>query len=90
MWIKTDSMWDSEDGYLTGRYPSVPPEGVTIMTTDGVSYFPLYYIMSGEYRWINYSDELDEEIPLPFEPTHWMSMENFKVWERDKKIEELL
>jgi hypothetical protein len=89
MWIEVKTMWDSQAGYLTGKYLA-PPEGVTVMTTDGTSYFPLWYLMSGSYRWVNYSDELDKELPLPFEPTHWMTMENFKIWERDKKIDQLL
>jgi hypothetical protein len=58
-----DKVWkyDEPDG--------MPPEGITVMTSDGDHYHTMYYIMSGEYRWINIVN--DDEAPLPFIPTKW-------------------
>lgn len=66
MWfdMNDDKVWKF------GEPDGMPPEGVTVLTTDGNNnYHKLYYIMSGEYRWINRVD--DEEAPLPFIPTKW-------------------
>jgi hypothetical protein len=78
-WIK----FDNDD------YKTYPPEGETVMTTDGNSIYPLWYLWSSEYRWMNDLDENDEEIPLPFQPIHWMKLEDYKAFERDNKIDEL-
>lgn len=80
MWIKFDN-----DILYT-----LPPEGVDVMTTDGESVAILYYLCSSEYRWINLSEELDDEIPLPFQPTHWMTLEDYKIYQRETKIDYLL
>ena len=72
------------------NYTTYPPEGETVMTSDGHKYYPLYYIWSSEYRWANYSSDIDDEISLPFEPTHWITFEDFKIFLRDLTIDGLL
>lgn len=75
------------------NYKTYPPEGETVMTSDGHKYYPLYYIWSSEYRWVNYLSEGDDLLnimPLPFEPTHWISIDDFKTFVRDHNIDKLL
>lgn len=69
---------------------NVPPEGETVMTTDGKSVAPLWYLYSSEYRWVNYSDDLDCEASLPFNPTHWMPMNEYTQYLRGEKLNKIL
>ena len=81
--------WVRMDGdivWTNGLKIGMPPEGVTVMTTDGENIYDMYYLMSSEYRWINIVD--DDEAPLPFEPTHWRFITINEI--RDRKIDSLL
>lgn len=86
MWIKIDS----------NDYKTFPKEGKLVMTTDGKDVFPAWYTYqhspfwtSGEYRWINLEDKT-EQITLPFEPTHWMEMEDWDILKREMKINQII
>lgn len=81
MWfdINHDKVWKF------GEPDGIPPEGHTVLTTDSNNhYHPMYYIMSGEYRWINIVD--DDEAPLPFTPTKWrfISLPENLIYGEDK------
>ncbi len=52
----------------------IPPEGIDVMTYNGYDNHIMYFLASGEYRWMNIID--DEEVPIPFEPTHWRFLTN--------------
>jgi len=80
MWIKIDS----------NDYKTFPNEGETVMTTDGKVVFPLWFIKSGEYRWINLDDKTEQEEPLPFQPTHWMGMSDWDILQRERKINQII
>lgn len=67
-----------------------PPEGITVVITDGELVDTAYFLWSSEYRWVKIDDGLDDEVDLPFEPTHWMFVDDYKVYCREQKIEEIL
>jgi hypothetical protein len=73
-----------------------PPEGYDVMTTDGNQEAIMWYLMSSEYKW-NFQDPQDSDNfftdnhpQFPFQPTHWMSLEDYKVYKRDKQLESIL
>ena len=72
IWIKLNPNFVWKYSYSEG----IPPEGIDVMTTDGTNYYIMYYLHSGEYRWINIVD--DDEYPIPFEPTHWRFLNEYE------------
>jgi hypothetical protein len=82
------------------NYKTYPPEDEIVMTSNGHKYYPLCYGWVGtnmegivEYAWIDLSSEGDDLLnimPLPFEPTHWISIDDFKTFVRDHNIDKLL
>jgi len=94
MWIKFDGKEFKKPGSKQ-HMTSVPPEGHEVMVTDGENIANMWYIMSGEYEWFmdtledGYHDSISGD-NLPFYPTHWMTLDNYKIWLRDNKIEKIL
>lgn len=71
-----------------------PPEGITVVVTNGELVDTAYFLWSSEYRWVkclfDIDGGLDDEVNLRFEPTHWMFVDDYKVYCREQKINSLL
>ena len=37
---------------IKGDYETYPREGIDVLVSDGINYDIVYYIMSGEYKWL--------------------------------------
>ena len=77
------------------QFKNYPPEGCEIMTTDGQKESIMWFIMSSEYKWFyqedpNHPDRVLTDDELPFQPTHWMLLEDYTLYKRDKQIDNIL
>jgi hypothetical protein len=82
-------MWHKFSRSDDDKFSDYPPEGEDVVITDGRSIDRAYYVYS-DSKWIKFDDDLDVQVELKFIPTHWMSEEDYKIFERDQIINKLL
>lgn len=87
MWIPFDNKEVNKPESLTNRVftdANFPPEGVDVMVTDGKQIAVMWYICSSIYDWFfdnpNDPDDALSGDEIPFQPTHWMYIEDYKVY----------
>lgn len=61
---------------ILDNYDTYPPEGEDVLVSDGTNYDVVYYIMSGEYRWLKEHIERDDVDDFTsFIPVKWKRIE---------------
>jgi hypothetical protein len=93
MWIEFNNKKFKVDTNPLSIYNS-PDEGCEVMVTDGYSEAIMWYIKSSTYEWFC-DNENDPDNPLtgdelPFQPTHWMTIEDYKTHRRNIVINAII
>lgn len=83
-------MWHKFSNIDTDTFDEYPPEGITVKVTDGRTIDEAYFIYSGSYRWVKIDYDLDDEVEMTIQPTHWMYEKDYIKYKREQRLEELL
>lgn len=68
-------------------FRNYPPQGYEVMVTDGEQEDVMWFMISSiEWRFQdpNHEDNFLTDNELPFQPTHWMYLDDYKVYNREK------
>lgn len=72
-------MWHKFSNIFTDTFDEYPPEGITVKVTDGRTIDEAYFIYSGSYRWVKIDYDLDDEVEMTIQPTHWMYEKDYII-----------